>query len=393
MSTDTGETDLSPAITEEAIAEARELNGVELRTNEEGVRRRHNWNKQATLDNFRHYARGYGDDNPLYTDPEYAAGTRWDGMIAPPTWLFTVDTTIVAPKLAGLQWIYAGTKFEFHKPVSLGDEFTVTVTQTDVERKSGASVDEFLLQKGDIEYYNQDDELVATATGRTMRTPRPDQDEDGGPSEEDATIAQHREAKEWTTDELSDLEAEILAQSRRGDETRYWGTVAEGDELEPRIKGPLSVTDMICWYMGWGSPVYFPHELYVKERQDHPSEAFRRPDTGIYEHPAMGHLDPSVAVGIGVPRAYDVGQQRLAWASHAVTDWMGDDGFLTSFDMRLDGMNYLGEVTEVSGTVTDVYVDEETDEHLVDIDLEGVTRHHEVRNMFGECTVRLPTSD
>jgi len=393
MPTETHETDLSPGITEEAIAEARELNDVELRTTDEGVRRRHNWNKEATLDNFRHYARAYGGDNPLYTNPSYATDTRWDGLVAPPTWLFTVDTTIVAPKLAGLQWIYAGTKFEFHEPVYRGDEFTVTVRQTDVKRKSGRSVEEFLLQKGVIEYYNQHDELVATAEGRTTRVPRPNHADDKNPSADDASIAQHREPKHWSPQELSDLEDLILDQSRRGAETRYWDTVSEGDKIEPRIKGPLSVTDMICWYMGWGSPVYFSHELYIKERQAHPSEAFRRSDTGIYEHPAMGHLDPTVAVGIGVPRAYDVGQQRLAWAAHAVTDWMGDDGFLRSFDMRLNGMNYLGEVTYCRGTVTDVYMDEETDEHLVDLDLEGVTHHHKVQNMSGECTVRLPTSD
>lgn len=394
MPTETHDADLSPGITEEAIEEARELNGVELHMNGNGVRRRHNWNKQATLDNIRHYARGYGDDNPLYTNPSYAADTNWGGMIAPPTWLFTVDTTIVAPKLAGLQWIYAGTEFEFHEPVFVGDEFTVSVQQTSVERKSGEAVDEFLLQQGDIEYYNQNDELVATATGRTLRTPRPDSspDDDGGRSEDEATIRQHRQPKQWTKDELSELEDLILDQSRRGEETRYWETVSDGDEIEPRIKGPLSVTDMICWYMGWGSPVYFPHELYVKERQRHPSEAFRRPDTGIYEHPAMGHLDPSVAAGIGVPRAYDVGQQRLAWAAHSVTDWMGDDGFLKHFDIELNGMNYLGEVTYCKGMVTDVYIDEETEEHLVDLDLEGVTHHHEVQNMYGECTVRLPTS-
>ncbi len=29
-------------------------------------------------------ANAYGDDNPLFTDPDYAAGTRWDGPIAPP---------------------------------------------------------------------------------------------------------------------------------------------------------------------------------------------------------------------------------------------------------------------------------------------------------------------
>jgi acyl dehydratase len=37
-----------------------------------------------TTDTFRHVAEAYGDGNPLWCDPEYAATTRWDGPLAPP---------------------------------------------------------------------------------------------------------------------------------------------------------------------------------------------------------------------------------------------------------------------------------------------------------------------
>jgi hypothetical protein len=45
------------------------------------------------VDAFRHVANAYGDDNPLYTDPTYATGTRWEGPIAPPV-LVGGDTLI-----------------------------------------------------------------------------------------------------------------------------------------------------------------------------------------------------------------------------------------------------------------------------------------------------------
>src|SRR5271156_7109182 len=35
-------------------------------------------------DAFRHVAQAYGDDNPLWCDPSYGAGTRWGGPIASP---------------------------------------------------------------------------------------------------------------------------------------------------------------------------------------------------------------------------------------------------------------------------------------------------------------------
>jgi acyl dehydratase len=37
-----------------------------------------------TTDTFRHVAEAYGDGNPLWCDPAYAAGTRWQEPIAPP---------------------------------------------------------------------------------------------------------------------------------------------------------------------------------------------------------------------------------------------------------------------------------------------------------------------
>ena len=39
---------------------------------------------QLTTDVFRHVAVAYGDDNPLWCDPAYGPGTRWEGPIAPP---------------------------------------------------------------------------------------------------------------------------------------------------------------------------------------------------------------------------------------------------------------------------------------------------------------------
>ena len=266
-----------------------------------------------------------------------------------------------------------------------GDRFHVTAKQISCERKEGRRSREMVLQEGEVKFFDQSDDLVATSICRTFRIPRPESAEDG------SSVEQDRELTQWSDDELRDLEDRILDQSRRGDETRYWGSVSEGDELEERIKGPLSLTDILCWYAGYGTPFYNAHEMFVRERQRHPSEAYKREDLGIYEHPAMGHLDPTVATGVGVPRAYDVGPQRITWLTQVVTDWMGDDGMLETIDARVTAMNYIGDVTYCRGEVTDRYVDGETDEHLVDIDLEGVNQNDEV-TVSAEATVRLPSS-
>ena len=40
--------------------------------------------RRAGSDAFRHVAEAYGDDNPLWREPSYAATTRWGDAIAPP---------------------------------------------------------------------------------------------------------------------------------------------------------------------------------------------------------------------------------------------------------------------------------------------------------------------
>lgn len=384
MTADSFDTDLAPELTEEAIEEARDLIGTKLRTDERGVRRRHCWNTTATADNIRQFARSAGDDNPLFSSKQYAEQTNRGEMIAPPTWLYTVDRTIVAPKLAGIQWIYGGTRFEYNRPVRVGDQFSVEVVPTKVERKSGKRTKDMVLQEGEVDYINQDDEVVATATGRCLRIPRTHSEG------EESSVSQDREPKYWSEEELKELEERILGQTKRGDEPRYWSTVSEGDELEPRLKGPLAITDMLCWYSGYGTPVYFPHEIGVKERRRHPSEAYRREDLGIFEHPAMGHLDSKVARGIGVPRPYDIGPQRITWLSQTVTDWIGDNAWVKMLDSRVEGMNYLGDLTTCTGEVTNTYIDEETGEHLVDIEL-SAENQADVQTATGEATVVLPT--
>ena len=39
-------------------------------------------------------------------------------------------------------------------------------------------------------------------------------------------------------------------------EPRWWEDVEEGDEVGPLVKGPLTVTDMICWHVGMGMGLY-----------------------------------------------------------------------------------------------------------------------------------------
>ena len=49
---------------------------------------------------IRHWCAALGDDNPIYIDPEVAATTRWNGIVAPPLMLQT--WTMATPEIDGI---------------------------------------------------------------------------------------------------------------------------------------------------------------------------------------------------------------------------------------------------------------------------------------------------
>ena len=77
------------------------------------------FNTCASQDAIRHDVLGRGDDNPLFCDESYAARSRYDGIIAPNTFLLTCGF----PRSRGLPGVHAlftGIDFHFHDPVKVG---------------------------------------------------------------------------------------------------------------------------------------------------------------------------------------------------------------------------------------------------------------------------------
>src|SRR5258706_4768422 len=65
------------SIIDEDIERAKQLIGAATANNER------QYVTCATEDAIRNFAVGYGDDNALFTDPDYAATSCWGGQIAP----------------------------------------------------------------------------------------------------------------------------------------------------------------------------------------------------------------------------------------------------------------------------------------------------------------------
>jgi acyl dehydratase len=373
------ETTKNAAITDAMVEQAESLIGTWLR-------RDVHWPAYAEpiapidIRRWAHYS--VGDDNPLWTDPEYAARSPWGTLIAPPTFLYTVDTTIVAPGFRGIQWIYGGTRWEHHKPVRVNDTITAKARLTSVTEKAGSHADRFFIQTGEVFYTNQRGELVARAEADVLRVPRRRAGSSGSLKFDD-----RGPRWKYSADDIEQIRLAYVNEERRGSVVRYWEDVSVGNELPVVVKGPLTLVDIMAFYVGRRNS-YPPLKLAFLEREQHPANVYVSPTTGVPVHPAAGHLDEEIAHEIGMPSAYDQGWQRANWGAHLITNWAGDNSFVRKFSHKLLIPNLVGDTTWLRGTVTRTFT--EGVEHRVEIAYQGVNQRGET-NVTGTADVRLPS--
>ena len=173
----------------------------------------------------------------------------------------------------------------------------------------------------------------------------------------------------------------------------WWEDVEDGDAVGPIVKGPLRVTDMVCWHVGMGMGLYGVKALRLgyEQRQQVPALLPpRRP-----QHPrraAARALGPRV----GAPRratrtTYDYGRMRETWLIHLCTDWMGDDAWLWKLDCQFRKFNYVGDTHWLRGTVVRKYL-ADGDRPAVDLELEGENQRGDVTTP-GHATILLPSRE
>jgi acyl dehydratase len=368
-------------ITDEAIAEAATLIGVKLR------RDRMQWIETATRDAIRHFAWGVGDNNPLWVDREYAKASRWGGIIAPPCILYAVDSTIVAPKLQGVQWIYAGTGWTWFEPVRLDDTFTVDAQLLGQDIKSGRRFAKWVLQTGEVRYYNQHGRLVATALGRCARTPRGDKLVEAG----GAAAMKAHEPHRYSAEEVEDIERQVLAEPRTGERVLWWEDVKIGDPVPQVVRGPLSIIDIMAWYSAQqgAQPYGGVHGDAIRYRQRHRDYHLNK-TTGTKEAAGRGHLEAATGRDVGMGGAYDIGPQRISWAQNMMTNWIGDHGLLHKLDVDVLKPNMVGDTLWWRGRVTGKSVREGVSLVHVEID---ATNQSGVLSARGTAVVALPSRE
>ncbi|HEY7106094.1 MAG TPA: hypothetical protein VH986_06810 [Acidimicrobiia bacterium] len=357
--------------------------------------------KRPNIDAFQHVAEAYGDSNPLWRDPAYAEKTIWGGPIAPPPLvggdtLIGEDEVTAVPDdkrelmkgdpLRGVHAFYSASAREWWAPLRpdhrvLRRNALVAVLDKPSEF-AGRAVHEW-----SANVFQADDGTILSGQYRLMiRTEREAAREKG----------KYRdiEFRPYTDDEIDEIDAQYEAQlrSRRGAEPRFWEDVAVGDEVGPMVKGPLTVTDMVCWHVGMGMGLYGVRalDLAARNRKRIP-RFFHRDEQNVPDVMQRVHWDPEFARRSGNPTTFDYGRMRETWLIHLCTDWMGDDAWLWKLDCEFRGFNYVGDTQWLRGTVTDRYLTD-AGQAAVDLELQATSQRGEV-TAPGHATVLLPSRE
>lgn len=344
--------------------------------------------RYVNSDSIRHAARAIGDVNPLWIDPAHGARSRHGRCIAPPALLYGVTWGSWDMRrgegLPGVHGLHASDHWTYYRPLLDGDEVRATKAMIALEERTGSYAGRSLMQRRQFLYYNQRDELVARCVMSAVRTERHEGKERG----KYASIPRAR----YTADEIREIDDAVAAEEVRGARPRHWEDVRVGDRIQPLVRGPLTVADMIAWMMGVGSPHVRSGQYWLQYRRQSPKIAVPDPETGVPQAVERVHWDPFMAAEIGMPAPYDYGSQRGAWATHLMTNWAGDDGWVCDVFAQYRGMNFLGDTVWIRGAVSDAWRGGRSGIGYVQVTFEGVNQRGDVI-MPGRAVVALPSRD
>lgn len=372
---------------------------------------------EITKSIIRRFAYGIGDDNPLWIDEEYAKNTKYGGIIAPPSIVLgcggmgivrgqlppawtkgkdraslmgseegkkKVDQSGMGTDAAGFSGWYSGSRIKWFRPIRPGDHLKNLNYIVGMEQKPSEFGGEgTMLVTFGVDFFNPKNELVCRCHNWDFVALRKKTKEKG-------KYMSLKLKEYWSDEELKPIweQYEKEYEQRRSANPRYWEDVKIGEEWK-MVKGPYTGSSGIAYTIGAIGETFIKTDrlAYKTYVRDHPAVGIKNP-MNIPDAPVRVHWDNDLTRREGIPAAYDFGGQRIAWLAQAMTDWMGDDGFLKTLEGKFIKFNYMGDVQWFTAKVVDKFV--EGDDHLVRCEINAVNQRDEVTTT-GTATVVLPS--
>jgi acyl dehydratase len=315
---------------------------------------------EVHLEDIRKFATSVGDRNPLWLDPDYAASTRWGGIIAPPTFVdrFTpfyvladddsqgylgAPVPVEVPFVHGLS---AGDEHEIHRPVRPGDVITATTTIGDMFEKRGRlGVGLMLFTRYDKAYRNQRNEIASICRWMSVRYEGPGEGE-GEPGSSQPV---------GSPPDIAHL-ADGPAAEQQWKRRVWFEDVGEGFELPP-VTRVQAQKRFVRWAQASNdlSDIHYDYKL-MRQR--------------------------------GMPDVVGQGAMSAATIVRMLSDWYTPDGFLRKIGVQYRHYTVPGDVLTTRGVVTGVR--REDGENLVDLDVWAENQDGR-KVTIGQAIVSLPS--
>jgi acyl dehydratase len=362
------------------------------------------WNMLATADAIRRWSICIGDDNPFFCRPDYAAKTRWGQVIAPPGFekSMGIDRSRgmdpefaheTSKALRGVQLFHSGGENFYYAPIVEGTKLYRTRYVANVEDKKSEFAGRSVVVTNSVALWDDNDKIFVDGVDWFVHSERKKSGAEGKYAKEEPAF--------YTDEQIAEIEAAYDAEYRRGGETLYLEDVAIGQTLPRMVKGPLTVTDLINLHMGAGWVIYgnWPNRLAYENRKKlrgfYSRDAFNAWDTI-----QRVHWDSQLAGDVGVKMMYDIGAVRQMHVCNYLSNYAGDDAWIHRMRFEFRRFNYMGDVTWLTGTITDARVDERLGP-LIELAMTG-TNQRGSENIRASATilvasrqhgpVKLPTS-
>jgi acyl dehydratase len=268
---------------------------------------------------IRRYLEAVTDENPLWTDEEYAKKTRWGGVVAPPAFLEAFNPANHAfrrfPDMTHMSLPFdppfprtfmAFNEYQFFLPIRPGDMIASTCRIGDIyERQSASGSGRMVFIRMDNEHRNRRNELVGITSEAMVSV----EGSSGKKASPDSPPSQPTQEEKPVLDrQLSFEDVDIR------------------DKLPPLVKNVTLFT-----ILKWGTAVndYGPH-----------------------------HFDYQFATKfLGMPNVIAHGPYNTAVLAQLVTNWIGGDGMLRRHYAEMRGNVFPGDTIVFEGRVTNKYVD------------------------------------
>ncbi|WP_432038865.1 FAS1-like dehydratase domain-containing protein [Streptomyces cucumeris] len=325
----------------------------------------------ASWINVSRFVEATGDENPLYTDVQYGAGSVHHTMLAPPAFVLAVRMPDSSGGLDldrhGLLDTLSTLRLTWNDTIRLGDPLTGRVEITGLAGHHDGAGRPFARVTSAVDYLRHGVPL-ARGSCEVDLTPRDPQ-------------APARSVHRYDDTEVERMVHELETEEPpRGGRPRFWSDTAVGETGPTLLKGPLSLAELMVWVFAEGRPVRAGN-LHHDHLADLPGRQITNPVT---DWPAWDRadawLDSATAHTAGLPAPAARGGLLFSLAVQYATHWMGDDAFLRRLETRITRPLVYGDALRLTGTVTDRYT--ATDEagvrhHAVTLRIAGVNQRHE----------------